>query len=142
MPYLAPSQYKTEVVGESKYQKAIKEAILYKDLVDKDDMDFSWEKLSATIILDDNNKFDPGNAVRIEMDGETVGYLDKQDASIYRKQITKLNITEPCTCKAAVYGKRETLGKPMNFGVWLFIDLQRGIQIGEPPKRKKLFGIF
>lgn len=142
MPHLAPSKFSTEIVGENSYQKSIRKVIMYKDLVDKNDFDFKWEKLKASLILEDDNKYDLGNAVRVEMDNLTVGYLAKEDAKLYREALRELNITEVCTCKAGVYGKRESLGQMMKFGIWLFIDLREELHIEEPPKRKKLFGIF
>ena len=144
MPHFMPTKYSIEIVGESKYQKAIKEISLYKDLVDKNDLEFHWDKFTAQLVLEDNNKFDPGNAVRVDIEGQTVGYLDKDTAQLYRKALAKLGpIDEACTCKAAVHGKRYDSGKSMKLGIWLFIEPNRGLEI-EPPKppRKKLFGIF
>jgi hypothetical protein len=141
--YFEPSQSSMEIVGEKKYQKGIRKVIFYKELVDKDDLTFKWENLKVDLILEDDNKYDLGNAVRVEMDHTTVGYLARDDAKEYRKQLQKLGITnEVCTCKAAVYGKRPDFGKPMFFGFWLFIELNRGLKIDETPKRKKFLGIF
>ncbi len=142
MPYFT-SQFSIEIVGESHYQKQIKEAIAYKLMVEKDDLEYRDEKLTASLILEDDNKFDPGNAVRVDIENLTVGYLTKEDAVEYRKQLNKLSITnEACTCKAAAYGKRDDFGRPMKFGIWLYIEPNRGLEIGEPPKRKKFLGIF
>lgn len=127
-----------EVVGESKYQKNIKEAILYKIMVEKDDLKYKDEKLLASLFLEDENKFDPGNAVRVEIDNQVVGYLSKEDASEYRKQLSKLNFTDTIgTCQAAVYGSRPEEGKMMIFGVWLSLEPERGLKIGEAPVKKK-----
>ncbi len=132
-----------EIVGEAKTQKAIKEIIMYKIMVEKDDLEYKDEKLTAVLVLEDDNKFDLGNAVRVDIDDKPVGYLAKEDATRYRKALKKLGISnERCTCKASAFGKREDFGKSMFFGIWLFIDLGH-LEIGElPPKRKKLFGIF
>lgn len=119
------SEFKTEIVGEQTYQKNIKEAILYEVMVEKDDLEYKDEKLIATIVLEDDNKFDPGNAVRIDIDNKTVGYLDKQTAKQYRRQLERLSLIEAsCSCNAAVYGKRNEDSGVMTFGVWLFIDLK------------------
>ena len=141
--YFKPSQYSLEIVGESKTQSNIKEVILYKIMVEKYDLEYKDENLTARLILEDENKFDPGNAVRVDIDNKLVGYLSREDAKKYRSELKKLGITnESCTCKATAFGKREDIGKNMYFGIWLSIDLNN-LEIGEPPKkRKKLFGIF
>jgi hypothetical protein len=141
--YFKPSEYSMEIVGEAKTQKNIKEVILYKIMVEKDDLEYKDDKLTAALILEDDNKFDLGNAVRVDIDDKPVGYLAREDATKYRKALKKLGISnEHCTCKASAFGKREDFGKNMFFGIWLAIDLDN-LEIGElPPKRKKLFGIF
>ena len=141
--YFKPSEFSMEIVGEAKTQKTIKEIILYKIKVEKDDLEYKDEKLTAALILEDDNKFDIGNAVRVDIDDKLVGYLAKEEAKKYRKALKELGISNArCTCKASAFGKREDFGKNMFFGIWLAIDLDN-LEIGElPPKRKKLFGIF
>lgn len=132
-----------EVVGESKYQKNIKEAIFYKIMVEKYDLKYKDEKLIASLILEDENKFDPGNAVRVEIDNKQVGYLAKEEAAIYRSELKKLNLIDTVgTCSAAVYGSRNDEGQTMIFGVWLALEPERGLKIGTVPARKKGCGIF
>lgn len=139
--FFTPSQYNTEIVGEANYQKVIRKVAMYKELVDKDDMEDKMSNILAILLLEDDNKFDPGNAVRIEIENQTVGYLSKEDAQKYRKVINKLDlVNETCTCYATAYGKREALGKTMNYGIWLSIDLDNLI-VGEKP-RKKFLGLF
>lgn len=142
MPYIKPSKFSMEIVGENSYQKAIKEIIMFKEIVDKDDLEYSDDTLIASLILEDDNKFDPGNAVRVDIEGKTVGYLVKHDAKKYRKTLSGLGITEICTCKATAFGKRDDVGKNMGFGIWLSIDLNHPLEIADKPPRKKLFGIF
>ncbi len=140
--YFKPSEYSIEIVGEAKTQKAIKEVVMYKIMVEKHDLEYKDDKLTAVLILEDNNKFDPGNAVRVDIEDKTVGYLAKEDATRYRKSLNKLGITnERCTCKASAFGKRDDIGKNMFFGIWISIDLDN-LEVGELPKRKKLFGLF
>jgi len=144
MPNFVPSKYSLEIVGEKSYQKAIKKISMYKEIVERDDLELKLSGYTASLILEDDNKFDPGNAVRVDIDGETVGYLEKRNAEWYCNQLSRLEIPhETCTCKASIFGKREEPGKPMFIGVWLSIDLDRGLEIEQPkPPRKKLFGIF
>ena len=40
---------------------------------------------TATLVLDDTNRYDPGNAVRVEINGQQVGHLSKEDARQYRR---------------------------------------------------------
>lgn len=139
--YFMPSQYSTEIVGEQSYQKAIREVAMYKELVDKDDMEDKMPGLEAALILENENKYDPGNAVRVEIEGKTVGYLAKEDAQKYRQALARLGVpNEIGTCKATAFGKRESLGKVMNYGIWLSIDIN-DLEIGKKP-RKKFLGLF
>jgi hypothetical protein len=142
MLYIKPSQYSMEIVGENSYQKAIQEVILFEDKLEKDNLEYCDDQLTAKLILENDNKFDRGNAVRVELAGKTVGYLAKADAQMYRKALLGQNVTEPCTCKAEVYGRRADGSQPMKFGVWLFINLRDRLEFEESPKNKKLFGIF
>ncbi len=141
--YLKPSQYSIEIVGESKTQSNIREVILYKIMVEKYDLEYKDENLTARLILENENKFDPGNAVRVDIDNKPVGYLSREDAKQYRSELQRLGITnENCQCKATAFGKREDIGRKMFFGIWLSIDLNN-LEIDVlPSKRRKLFGIF
>jgi hypothetical protein len=130
-----------QIVGENSYQKNIREIVFYKEMVDRNDLDYKVTNITATLILENDNKYDMGNAVRVDVDGLTVGYLAKEDARKYRKELNRIGLTdELCTCRASAYGKREDFGRMMKFGIWLSIDLDN-LEVGEKP-RKKLFGIF
>ena len=145
--YLSPTPDRTffiEVLGESHYQKDIKEIVAYKIMVDKDDMEHRDYKLIAHLILEDENKFDPGNAVRVEIDNKQVGYLGKNDARKYRKGLTRNNLTDvEAICRAAAFGQR--LGTKMNYGIWLSFDLDH-LTLGTEQEvihpKKKGCGIF
>jgi hypothetical protein len=144
MPHIRPSILPMGIVGENAHQKAIKQIIHYETMVKMDDREYRNEKLTAHLILEDNNKYDSGNAVRVEIDRQTVGYLAKDDAKYYRKALAKLGIRESCICNATAIGKREYIRGNMFFGIWLSIDLNR-LEIDTArlkPLRKKLFGLF
>lgn len=127
-----------EVLGESHYQQNIKDAILYSVMVEKTDMSYKDEKLLASLVLEDENKADPGNAVRVEIDDKTVGYLNKDNAREYRSQLKKLGLEDTTgTCQAAVYGKRMNDKGAMIFGVYLALEPERYLTIGEAPQKKK-----
>lgn len=120
-----PSKYQTEIVGEANYQKNIKNVILFDVMVDDDDLEYKDDKLTARLVLDNENQFDPDNAVRIEIENKTVGYLDKQNAARFRRQLKRLGIENKVyLCQAVAFGKRDEAGAPMSFGIWLKIDIK------------------
>jgi hypothetical protein len=70
----------TEVVGESKYQDNLR--ALYKSLGGTEhDI-----KATATLVPEEGNQFDT-NAVKVEINRRTVGYLTKQMAIEYRAAV-------------------------------------------------------
>lgn len=139
--FFIESKFNTELVGENSYQKAIRKIVMYKDLVDKYDLEDKMTGLNALLILENNNKFDPDNAVKVEIENETVGYLSKTDAKLFREQIIKMGLENKIyKCKAAAYGKRDSIGEIMKYGIWLNVELNNLI-IGKEP-RKKFLGIF
>lgn len=74
--------YRQEIVGESNYQKAL-------DRITGGKTEYGHElEITAEIILDDGNPYDD-KAVRIDIDGRTVGYLTRKDARKYRKWLDK-----------------------------------------------------
>ena len=139
--FFSPTQYTVEIVGEANCQKAIRKIVMYKETVESHEMEDKMTNMLATLVLENDNKFDPGNAVRVDIEDQTVGYLAKEDARIYRENINKLGLTtETCTCYSSAYGKRDTPGKMMNYGIWLSIDINN-LVVGIKP-RKKFLGIF
>lgn len=82
-----------EVVGESQYQDAI--ATSYKRHGGEEhDL-----KVTAAIVPEDGNPYDR-KAVRVEIDGRTVGYLSRQMAPDYRARMG----TQSGTCSAKIVG--------------------------------------
>jgi hypothetical protein len=115
-------KYPLSVEGESKYQSNIEYAAGYFDDGKKK---FREDGYSAELILEDSNPYDPGNAVRVDMDGATVGYLAMHNAAKYRKALQKLGLSDVIgVCGAAIFGRREDEDEGMNFGVWLDLDLK------------------
>lgn len=98
-------EYGFEIVGEASYQKALR-AIAGPGKV--------RHECIATIHLEDENPHD-NKAVRVDIEGRTVGYFSRADARRYRKQIAKHGpITSECDALILGGGK----GKP-SLGVWL-----------------------
>ena len=70
-------KYAVPIVGESYRQEALHE--ICRGLTER-------KKVIATLILEDQNPHD-SNAVRVEIDGNKVGYLSREMAMIYRQCI-------------------------------------------------------
>lgn len=86
------------VVGESHYQPALRKLKASK----------TEPFFSAQLIPEDANPYDR-NAVRVDIDGQTVGYLPKEDAREWRAQQGSRS------CRAYLIDA----GKGTNIGVWL-----------------------
>ncbi len=109
-----PGTFEFGIVGESHYQDAL-EAICGGRTEE------SAEYLTeAVLVLEDTNPYDK-MAVRVDINGETVGYLSKSNARAYRKQLHKLGHPDiTCECKAMVVGGWERFGDDRgSFGVKL-----------------------
>jgi len=114
--------YPVQVQGESNYKQNIEDAINFLG----DDEGVDADDFIAHLILEDDNVYDPGNAVRVEIEGKTVGYLSKPDAKKYRKRLSDLGIANVIgQCYASVKGgfiKRST-GEQADFGIRLDIHI-------------------
>jgi restriction system protein len=113
--------YPLEVRGESFYKENIGNVSNYLG----EDEGVNVDDLIAHLVLENENKSDPGNAVRIEIDGKIVGYLSRPSARLYRQKLINLGIPDAIgECSASVKGgfiKRD--GSQADFGVRLDIDL-------------------
>jgi len=114
--------YPLQVQGESNYKANIEDVSNYTgedEGVDADDF-------IAHLILEDDNIYDPGNAVRIEIDGKAVGYLAKPAAKKYRKRLAELGLSDVTgECYASIKGGfiKRSSGEQADFGVRLDLDL-------------------
>lgn len=70
-----PAEYEVEVVGESHYQPALEH------LCGGRSRDSAEKYCKAVLVLEDSNRHDP-QAVRVDIDGRTVGYLPRHTAPI------------------------------------------------------------
>lgn len=75
-----PGLFSLQAVGESNYQGAL-ERICGGRSYDGADL-----LVDATLVQEDTNPYDP-QAVRVDIDGETVAYLSRVHAGIYRRQM-------------------------------------------------------
>jgi hypothetical protein len=109
-----PGTYEFDIVGESKYQDAL-EAICGGRTED------SAEHMTEAVLhLEDSNPHD-NLAVRVDIDGRTVGYLSRKDARSYRQQLKRLGHERIlCRCDAMVVGGwRRSRTDQGHFGVKL-----------------------
>ena len=113
--------YPLQVQGESYYRKNIEDITNYmgeEEGVNADDF-------IAQLILDDKNIYDPGNAVRVEIEGKIVGHLSKTAAKKYRQRLAQLALSDVIgECYASIRGGFITReGSQADFGVRLDLNL-------------------
>lgn len=109
-----PGTYEFDIVGESKYQDVL-------ESICGGRTEEGAEHLThAVLTLEDQNPYD-NKAVRVDIEGHTVGYLSRQNARSYRKQLQRLGHPRiACVCNAMVVGGWErTPSDRGHFGVKL-----------------------
>ena len=118
--FLTNYSYSTKVVGESNYQENLRSVIGF---IDDEQQQVSEDGFTANLILEDENPYDRGNAVRVEINGYIVGYLSKSDASDYRQSLSRLKVNNAVgNCSAIVSGKWNNEVESLLFGVILDLD--------------------
>jgi hypothetical protein len=114
--------YPVQVQGESSYRSNIGKICGRFDKKEGYDND----KHQAKLYLEDDNKYDPGNAVLVQINNLTVGYLAKPDAKTYRIKLAELGLPSAiATCRASINGgflKKDRT--QADFGVRLDFDLE------------------
>jgi hypothetical protein len=75
-----PGRFEFDIVGEGSYQSALRAIAGPKT---EDGVEHSC---TAVLVLEDANPYDD-KAVRVDIDGRTVGYLSRKHARQYRKQV-------------------------------------------------------
>jgi hypothetical protein len=120
------------VEGESFYRKNIEDVSNYMG----EDEGIDSDDFIASLILEDDNPYDPGNAVRVEIDGKVVGHLSRPNSKRYRARLELLNLVDVVgECYASIKGgfhKRD--GTQADFGVRLDLDLKE-FDATLPPKK-------
>jgi hypothetical protein len=60
-------------------------------------------EVEACVLLENTNPYDP-EAVRVDVDGRTVGYLSRTDARAYRRALESVGVAEGLACKGRIRG--------------------------------------
>lgn len=106
--------FAVEVVGESHYQRELE------SLVGGREEDSAEEYVTAMLVPENSNPHD-SKAVRVEVQGKTVGYLSRQDARQWRK-VT--GASSPQQCPAVIVGGWDRGGTDQgHFGIRLDLAL-------------------
>jgi len=100
--------YNFDIVGEASYQDTLDQLA-----GGKTDAGVHVQKF-ATLIMEKNNPFDR-NAVRVDIEGHTVGYLSRTHAKRFRKTINRSH----CVAPALITGGWKRAGSKGNYGVKL-----------------------
>lgn len=112
--------YPLQVKGESYHRKEIRS--LFDHIDPQEGIDAT--NLTAHLIMEDTNPYDK-NAVRVDIQKQAVGYLDKVDALKYRQQLKKLKLSGVIGEVGASIkgGFRLQSGDLADFGILLDLDL-------------------
>lgn len=109
-----PGTYKVDVVGESNYQDALS------DICGGKSHEGADRRTKATLILEDSNPHD-SKAIRVDIQGRTVGYLSKENARQYRDRLASAGHSSLVgRCDAVIRGGWDRgRGNTGHFGVKL-----------------------
>ncbi|TWI65183.1 hypothetical protein IP91_02590 [Pseudoduganella lurida] len=102
-----------EVVGESNYQPHLKR------LVGTPDENGVAVACKAFLIPEPANQYDR-NAIRVDIDGGTVGYLAKANAALFHQRLKDHGVAGATTsCPAVIFGGKKMDRVRTPYGVWL-----------------------
>ena len=109
-----------EVVGESHYQRHLR---VLSERYSKKGND---RELIARLHYENTNPHDR-KAIRVVIDGGTVGYLTRKDARLFRKRVEKVRPEGLIiSCDAEIIGgKRVGFFKKTDYGVWLDLPIMK-----------------
>jgi len=111
-----PGTFSMEVVGESHYQRELE------NICGGRTVDGVNKIVQATLIHEDDNPYD-NQAIRVDIEGMTVGHLNRKIARQYRRQLKEAGYPGiTANCSAKIVGGWDTgNGDRGYFGV--FLDL-------------------
>ncbi len=108
--------HECDIVGESYYQDSIK------SLAGPNGEYVRNKKYQAFLMLEDDNPHD-SQAVRVDIEGMTVGYLGRDDARSFRCKLSAKKLDGQMTaCKAWITGGRGPNGGKRSYGICLGIE--------------------
>lgn len=112
--------FNQEVVGESFYQKHLKR------ICGGYSKEGNRKQVVAELHYENYNKYDD-KAIRVDIDGCTIGYLSRANARKYRRKIEKIGHEGVIiSCNAVIVGgKNLGLLNKTNFGVWLDLSINK-----------------
>lgn len=134
LPVRSNGRYAFNIVGESHYQDAI-EAIVGGRTREGAD-----EVADAVLACERDNPHD-GNAVRVDIEGRTVGYLSREHAEKYRRWTATLSPPDrDVTCPARIVGGWDRgNGNRGHFGVKLDLPFRKlTTGFGKPPASRSI----
>lgn len=113
-------QYDLDVIGESRRQKYLEV------LCGGYSIKGSKQEVVAKLHYENCNPSDK-NAIRVVVNGGTVGYLSPENSSLYRKKIEKAGQDGIIvSCKARILGgKNVWLFKKTKFNVWIDLSIEK-----------------
>ncbi len=119
----ASGDYTCEVVGESHYQNALER------IVGERTEEGADHECIALIVPEPTNRHDP-NAMRVDIEGMTVGYLSRRDAKTLRALLREQSVDGPISTGAIIVGGWDRGGDDVgSFGVRLDVPLNKPIRI-------------
>jgi NAD-dependent DNA ligase len=124
-----PAAFALAIVGESHYQEAL-EAICGPRSDESED-----RRVEARLVLEDDNPYD-SMAVRVDIQGSTVGYLSREHARQYRNQLGKAGYgSAELYCRARICGGWDRgEGGQGHYGVYLDLPVDHLDDDGQPSK--------
>jgi hypothetical protein len=122
-----PGAFALAVVGESHYQESIEEICGPRSEEGED------RRVEARLIREDDNPHD-SMAVRVDIQGRTVGYLSREHARLYRKQFERAGYAS--TCEARIRGGWDRgEGGQGHYGVFLDLPMD-GLDSTRPARTR------
>jgi|SRR6185312_16324868 len=112
-------KYEFDIVGELQYQSALE------SICGGRTEEGAQKHAEAHLYLEDANPYD-NKAVRVDIDGMTVGYLSRENARSYREQLTQLGLPNLIgVCNALIVGGwRRSSSDEGYFGVKLDLPVK------------------
>ncbi len=110
------NDFAQEVAGESHYQSHLE------SVVGGRGRSGAEHTVQAVLVYENSNRHDR-NAVRVDVQGGTVGYLPRQDAKPFRKWLASMNVEAPVTCLALIVGGWENSKSSGHFGIRLDMEI-------------------